>query len=107
LNTRIYSHGCRCAGPHYAGVPSARRRKTASAKPVDNYWAGKFGDAQIGPIYLGGLGTLSLLFGFIAFEIIGLNMLASVNWDPSSSSPAALAGAGAAGSEVRAEHCRR
>jgi photosynthetic reaction center M subunit len=39
-----------------------------------------FGDAQIGPIYLGGLGTLSLLFGFIAFEIIGLNMLASVNW---------------------------
>jgi hypothetical protein len=24
----------------------------------------------------------SLLFGFIAFEIIGLNMLASVNWDP-------------------------
>ncbi len=34
------------------------------------------------PIYLGYLGTLSLVFGFIAFEIIGLNMFASVGWDP-------------------------
>ena len=25
---------------------------------------------------------MSLICGFIAFEIIGLNMLASVNWDP-------------------------
>ncbi len=47
-----------------------------------SYWAGKFGDAQIGPIYLGATGVLSLIFGFIAFEIIGLNMWASVNWDP-------------------------
>jgi photosynthetic reaction center M subunit len=43
---------------------------------------GWLGDAQIGPIYLGGLGIASLLCGFIAFEIIGLNMWASVNWDP-------------------------
>jgi photosynthetic reaction center M subunit len=47
-----------------------------------SYLAGKFGDAQIGPIYLGTAGTLSLLCGFIAFEIIGLNMWASVGWDP-------------------------
>jgi photosynthetic reaction center M subunit len=47
-----------------------------------SYWAGKFGDAQIGPVYLGVPGSLSILFGFIAFEIIGLNMWASVNWDP-------------------------
>lgn len=47
-----------------------------------SYWAGKFGDAQIGPIYLGATGVLSLVFGFLAFEIIGLNMWASVNWDP-------------------------
>ena len=46
-----------------------------------SYLAGKFGDAQIGPIYLGTLGILSLLCGFIAFEIIGLNMWASVGWD--------------------------
>ena len=34
------------------------------------YWlAGKFGDAQIGPVFLGLTGTLSLIFGFMAFEI--------------------------------------
>ncbi len=47
-----------------------------------NYWAGKFGDAQIGPIYLGTLGLISIVCGVIAIEIIGLNMWASVNWDP-------------------------
>tara|TARA_R110000850_G_scaffold6769_4_gene25937 strand:- start:2476 stop:3405 length:930 start_codon:yes stop_codon:yes gene_type:complete len=47
-----------------------------------SYWMGKFGQAQIGPIYLGWLGIASLLFGFFAIEIIGLNMLASVNWSP-------------------------
>lgn len=47
-----------------------------------SYWYGKIGDAQVGPIYLGTLGVTSLLCGFIAFEIIGFNMLASVNWDP-------------------------
>ncbi len=43
---------------------------------------GKIGDAQIGPLYLGFTGTLSLIFGFIAIEIIGFNMLASVDWSP-------------------------
>lgn len=43
---------------------------------------GRFGQAQVGPIYLGWLGLLSIAFGFLAIEIIGLNMLASVNWDP-------------------------
>ena len=45
-------------------------------------WAGYFGNAQIGPIYLGTLGVLSLLCGFLAVEVIGLNMLASVHWNP-------------------------
>jgi photosynthetic reaction center M subunit len=44
------------------------------------YWFGKFGDAQLGPIYLGGWGVFSLVTGLIAFEIIGLNMWRSVNW---------------------------
>ncbi len=44
--------------------------------------AGRFGDAQVGPIYLGWVGILSLICGFIAIEIIGLNMWASVGWDP-------------------------
>lgn len=42
---------------------------------------GKFGDAQVGPFYLGGTGLASIICGLIAFEIIGLNMWASVNWD--------------------------
>jgi len=45
-------------------------------------WLGKIGDAQLGPIYLGATGLWSLFFGFLAFEIIGLNMMASVDWNP-------------------------
>ena len=47
--------------------------------PFHSYWLGKIGNAQIGPIYLGKLGFLSLVCGLVAFEIIGLNMAASVN----------------------------
>lgn len=47
-----------------------------------SYWMGKLGNAQIGPIYLGTLGVISAICFLIAFEIVGLNMLASVNWDP-------------------------
>ena len=47
-----------------------------------SYWLGVIGNAQIGPIYLGLSGMASLVFGFIAIEIIGLNMWASVDWDP-------------------------
>jgi photosynthetic reaction center M subunit len=43
---------------------------------------GRIGDAQLGPIYLGWSGVASLICGFIAIEIIGLNMWASVGWDP-------------------------
>ncbi|MEM8982575.1 MAG: photosynthetic reaction center subunit M [Pseudomonadota bacterium] len=43
---------------------------------------GRFGDAQVGPTYLGLTGMLSIACGFVAIEIIGLNMAASVNWDP-------------------------
>ena len=43
---------------------------------------GLFGEHQVGPSYLGTTGLLSLLFGIAAFEIIGLNMWASVGWDP-------------------------
>jgi len=42
--------------------------------------AGYLGDSQVGPVYLGTLGVLSVLCGFIAIEIIGLNMWASVGW---------------------------
>jgi photosynthetic reaction center M subunit len=75
--TRVQVHG-----PAYPGVPIGADTRERVGTPVENYWAGKIGDAQIGPFYLGTLGLISLLFGFIAIEIIGLNMWASVNWDP-------------------------
>ena len=67
-------------GPAYPGVPLAPNTDFRTGTPIESYWAGKIGDAQIGPIYLGGTGVLSLICGFIAIEIIGLNMWASVNW---------------------------
>ena len=68
-------------GPLYAGVPTERDiyQRTGGGFV---YWLGRIGDAQIGPFYLGWTGLASLLCGFIAIEIIGLNMWASVNWDP-------------------------
>ena len=62
------------------GIPVPKLERTG--KGFFSYLLGKIGNAQVGPIYLGYLGTLSLVFGFIAFEIIGLNMWASVNWSP-------------------------
>ena len=67
--------------PIYAGAPTARapwRTRGGSLR----HFLGRIGDAQVGPIYLGFTGVASLLCGFIAIEIIGLNMFASVNWSP-------------------------
>ncbi len=68
--------------PAYAGVPLPSGVWVRQGKPVFSHLLGRIGDAQIGPIYLGWTGIASLLCGFIAIEIIGLNMLASVNWNP-------------------------
>ncbi|MGP1354118.1 MAG: photosynthetic reaction center subunit M [Parasphingopyxis sp.] len=64
------------------GVPLPAGSERRVEETFVNYWAGKIGQAQIGPIYLGWAGVASLVFGFIWFEIVGLNMLASVDWDP-------------------------
>jgi photosynthetic reaction center M subunit len=68
--------------PAYAGVALGRGHWVRQGTPFFSYWLGKIGDAQVGPIYLGWTGVASLICGFIAIEIIGLNMWASVNWDP-------------------------
>ena len=47
-----------------------------------NRWLGTIGHAQIGPFYLGWTGIGALAFGLLAFFIIGMNMWASVGWDP-------------------------
>ena len=74
--TRVQVHG-----HAYPGVPLPASDEPRVGKPIHVWLLGVFGDAQLGPIYLGWLGIWSLLCGFLAFEIIGLNMLASVNWD--------------------------
>jgi photosynthetic reaction center M subunit len=70
-------------GPTYGGTPmpsgGAFQRQ---GKPFFSHLLGIVGDAQVGPFYLGATGIASIICGFIAFEIIGLNMFAEVNWDP-------------------------
>ena len=69
-------------GPAYAGVPTEDDSGfSRSGKPFFVHIAGIVGDAQVGPFHLGFLGIASIVCGFIAFEIIGLNMWASVNWN--------------------------
>jgi photosynthetic reaction center M subunit len=75
--TRVQVHG-----PLDMGVPLRDTNFGRQGTPRFVRLLGKVGDAQIGPIYLGFLGVVSLICGFVAFEIIGLNMLASVNWSP-------------------------
>jgi photosynthetic reaction center M subunit len=65
-----------------APVPLPRTEWERTLPPRMNYWLGKIGDAQVGPFYLGATGVASLICGFIAIEIIGLNMWASVGWNP-------------------------
>jgi photosynthetic reaction center M subunit len=62
------------------GVPVAVDDRVG--KPFNSYLFGLIGNSQVGPIYIGYIAALSITCGLIAFEIIGLNMWASVNWDP-------------------------
>ncbi len=68
--------------PAYPGVPAETGQRDRLGKPGFSWLLGKIGDAQIGPIYLGATGVASIICGFIAIEIIGLNMWASVDWNP-------------------------
>jgi photosynthetic reaction center M subunit len=74
--------------PPYMGtpLPPGIWRRTWGILWAEKPWSfhvlGRFGDAQVGPIYLGGLGIASLLCGLIAINIMGFNMLSQVNWSP-------------------------
>ncbi len=70
------------SAPAEHGIPLPAGDAPRIGTPRFSKTLGYFGDAQIGPIYLGSLGLWSLICGIIAIEIIGLNMWASVNWDP-------------------------
>ncbi len=69
-------------GPVEFGVPAYQGVFSRQGQPFFSYWLGKIGDAQVGPFYLGTTGFMSIVCGVIAIEIIGLNMLASVDWSP-------------------------
>ena len=68
---------------HYdPGVDLPRGDWPREKVKIFSYIMGKFGDAQIGPVYLGTTGLASIIAGTIAIFIMGLNMFASVGWDP-------------------------
>jgi photosynthetic reaction center M subunit len=49
--------------------------------PIQAKLLGLIGELQVLPTYLGATGIASLICGFVAFEIIGLNMWASEDWN--------------------------
>ncbi len=67
-------------GPIEYGAPELADSGRRVGTPGFSYLLGKIGNAQVGPIHLGYSGVLSIVFFFIAFEIVGLNMWASVDW---------------------------
>jgi photosynthetic reaction center M subunit len=64
------------------GIPVATPIWGRFGSPSYKHLLGRFGEAQLGPIYLGTLGLASLVTGAVAFVIMGMNMAASVNWNP-------------------------
>ena len=69
-------------GHLHSGVPLPRGDEPRLGPPMFSKLLGRFGNAQIGPVYLGTLGLMSLMFGLVGFVTIGLNMWASVDWNP-------------------------
>jgi len=68
-------------GPTQHGIelPASDSPRTGNGFFV--HLLGRLGNAQIGPVYLGGLGLASLLLGMLSINIMGFNMLASVDWN--------------------------
>jgi photosynthetic reaction center M subunit len=69
-------------GPLEEGIALPAGDEPRIGGATHNWLMGWIGNAQIGPFYLGFLGTLSIMTGVAAFVLIGFNMLASVGWDP-------------------------
>ncbi|MDA8585517.1 photosynthetic reaction center subunit M [Rhodobacteraceae bacterium] len=70
-------------GPAEMGVdPNGTLAKERTNSTSFSKLAGLFGNAQLGPIYLGTFGVVSLATGFIWFFIIGMNYWAQVDYSP-------------------------
>ena len=69
------------AGPPDTPMPLPRGSLRRVGKSRQSRWLGRIGERELGPSGLGVLGITSIICGFIAIEIIGLNMWASVDWN--------------------------
>ncbi len=65
------------------GLPLPAEDDARAGKPYFSYLLGLLGEFQVGPMYLGWMGVASIVCFLIAFEVVGLNMWASVDWSPS------------------------
>ncbi|MEM7696413.1 MAG: photosynthetic reaction center subunit M [Pseudomonadota bacterium] len=68
-------------GPPDEGIPIVGGEANRTKKTVMSHFLGRIGNAQLGPIYLGFSGLASIGCFLVGFNIIGLNMLASVDWN--------------------------
>ena len=68
--------------PHASAPIDPRDEGERTKNPFLVHLAGRLGNAQIGPIYLGRVGLASAFCFVIAFTIVGWNMLVQVNYDP-------------------------
>ena len=67
-------------GPFEVGAPTDHPENRFGT-PFFSYWVGLFGNAQIGPIYLGWWGVISLITGTLSLNIIGIHYLNEVSWN--------------------------
>ncbi len=68
-------------GPPETGMDNENNMEAERGlKPFFSTLVGRLGNAQIGPIHLGILGLISLITGTLSLNIIGINMLAQVDW---------------------------
>ncbi|NCW66893.1 MAG: photosynthetic reaction center subunit M, partial [Rhodobacteraceae bacterium] len=68
-------------GPAEMGVDNENNMMSERiGTPGFSNLAGWLGNAQLGPVYLGWTGVISLATGLLWFNIVGLNMLAQVGW---------------------------
>ncbi|MCA1775854.1 MAG: photosynthetic reaction center subunit M [Loktanella sp.] len=70
-------------GPPELGiVEDASRTQDRGDRATQSTLLGWFGNAQLGPIYLGTFGVISLATGFLWFFIVGMNFWHQVDYSP-------------------------
>jgi len=69
-------------GPPEMGIPANPNPEWRSKGTGFSQLLGTIGNAQLGPIYLGGYGILALMSGGLWFFIIGMNFWAQVDYNP-------------------------